>query len=105
MRTFKCTVTREATMDITIDDSVWTDDEIEEWSKHFQDADGLEELVGRLAAMKVNHEDGEFLEGFGIPLIDGKKPYLYLKDDQIEDSINIRNQEESIYVDVEEITY
>lgn len=105
MRTFKCTVTRETTMDITIDDSVWTDDEIEEWSKHFQDADDLEELVERLAVMKVNHEDGDFLEGFGIPLIDGKKPYSYLKDDQIENSIDIRNQEESIDVDVEEITY
>lgn len=104
MRTFKCTVTRETTMDIIIDDSVWTDDEIEEWSKHFQDADDLEELVERLAAMKVNHEDGEFLEGFGIPLIDGKKPYSYLKDNDINESINICNQEESIDVDVEEIT-
>lgn len=105
MRTFKCTVTRETTMDIIIDDSVWTDEEIEEWSKHFQDADDLEELVERLAAMKVRCEDGEFMEGFGIPLINGEKPYSYLKDDQIEDSIDIRNQEESIDVDVEEITY
>ena len=105
MKTFKCIVTRETTMDITIDDSVWTDDEIEEWSKHFQDADDLEELVERLVAMKVRYEDGEFMEGFGIPLIDGEKPCSYLKDDQIEDSINICNQEESIDVDVEEITY
>lgn len=105
MRTFKCTVTRETTMDITIDDSVWTDEEIEEWSKHFQDANDLEELVERIAAMKVNHEDGEFLEGFGIPLIDGKKPYSYLKDNEIDESINICNQEESIDVDVAEITY
>ena len=105
MRTFKCTVTRETTMDITIDDSVWTDEEIEEWSKHFQDADDLEELVERLAAMKVRYEDGQFMEGFGIPLIDGKKPYSYLDNNQVEESINIRNQEESIDVDVEEITY
>jgi len=103
MRTFKCTVTRETTMEITIDDSVWTDEEIKEWSKHFQDADDLGELVERLAAMKVNYNDGEFMEGFGIPLIDGKKPYSFL--DQVEESINIRNQEESIDVDVEEVTY
>lgn len=105
MRTFKCTVTRETTMDIMIDDSVWNNEEILEWSKHFQDADDLEELVERLAAMKVNYDDGEFMEGFGIPLIDGKKPYSYLKDDQIEESISIRNQEEYIDVDVEEVTY
>lgn len=105
MRTFKCTVSRETTMEITIDDSVWTDEEIKEWSKHFQDAEDLGELVERLAAMKVNYNDGEFMEGFGIPLIDGKKPYSYLKDDQIEESISIRNQEESIDVDVEEVTY
>lgn len=59
----------------------------------------------RLAAMKVSYEDGEFLEGFGIPLINGKKPYSHLKDDQIEESINIQNQEESVDVDVEEVTY
>lgn len=105
MKTFKCIVTRETTMEITIDDSVWTDEEIKEWSRHFQDANNLEELVERLATMKVNYEDGEFMEGFGIPLIDGKKPYSYLKDDQIEESINIRNQEESVDVDVEEVTY
>lgn len=105
MKNFKCTVTRETTMNITIDDSVYTDEEIKEWSKHFQDANGLEELVERIAAMKVNHEDGEFLEGFGIPLIDGKKPYPYLKDNEIDESINICNQEEFIDVDVAEITY
>ncbi len=105
MKTFKCTVTRESIMNITIDDSVWTDKEIKEWSKHFQDVDDLEGLVEILASMKVNYEDGEFMEGFGIPLIDGKKPYSYLNDDQIENSISICNRERSIDVDVEEITY
>lgn len=105
MRTFKCTVTRETTMEISIDDSVWTDEEIEEWDKHFQDADSLVELVERLAIMKTNYEDGEFMEGFGVPLINGKKPYSYIDDKQIEESINICNQKESVDVDVDEITY
>ena len=92
-------------MEISIDESVWTDERICEWSKLFYDAENLEDVVDRLAIMKTNHDDGEFIEGFGIPLINGKKPYFCLNDNEVQDSINIRNQEESVDVDVEEITY
>lgn len=103
MKKFKCTVTKETTMDIEIDDSVWTDEEIEEWQRHFYDAKNIEDIAKHVAIMKAETEDGEFIEGFGIPLINGKKPYEFLKDKDIATSIDIRNQSKDLYVDVEEI--
>lgn len=41
MKKFKCTVTRETTMEIEIDESVWTPETIRDWSKSFYDADDL----------------------------------------------------------------
>ena len=77
MKKFKCTVTRETTMEIEIDDSVWTPDAIRAWSKSF--------------------------EGFGIPMIDGKKPYPYIEDNQMAKDINICNQSVYSDIDVEEL--
>lgn len=99
MKKFKCTVTKETIMEIEIDDSIWTPKEIKNWSKSFYSADNLEEVVEYLAKMKSEHEDGEYIEGFGIPMINGHKPYSYLSDDDMNNSTNIRREE--TYMDVE----
>ena len=103
MKKFKCTVTKETTMEVEIDNAVWTDEEIAEWQKIFYNAENLKDIAGHIAKMKTEYEDGEFIEGFGIPLINGKKPYDYLKDNDITTSINICNQSSNIDVDVDEI--
>lgn len=103
MKKFRCTVTKETTMDIEIDDSVWTDEEIKEWQRHFYEADNLKEVVNHIASMKAECKDGDFIEGFGIPMVNGKKPYEFLNDDDIATSINICNQSVDIDVDTIEI--
>ena len=103
MKKFRCTVTKETTMEIEIDESVWTEEEIAEWQRHFYKADDLKEVVEHVATMKSECEDGDFIEGFGIPIINGKKPYDFLNDDDITTSINICNQSVYIDVDVDEI--
>ncbi|CAM4224319.1 hypothetical protein [Enterocloster bolteae] len=103
MKKFKCTVTRETTMEIEIDDSVWTPDAIRAWSKSFYDADDLKGVVEHVARLKSKYEDGEFIEGFGIPMIDGKKPYPYIEDNQMAKDINICNQSVYSDIDVEEL--
>ena len=103
MKKFRCTVTKETTMEIEIDESVWTEEEIAEWQKHFYEANDLKAVVGHVASMKAEYEDGDFIEGFGIPMINGKKPYDFLNDDDITTSINICNQSVDIDVDVDEI--
>lgn len=103
MKKFKCTVTKETIMEIEIDDSIWTPEEIKEWSKSFYDADGLSDVVKHLARMKSEHEDGELIEGFGIPMVNGQKPYSYLSDDDINKSTNVCIEEAYTDVDIEEI--
>lgn len=103
MKKFKCKVTKETTMEIEIDNSVWTPEAIKEWSKSFYDADNLSEVVQHLARMKSEHEDGEFIEGFGISMINGQKPYSYLADDDINKSTNICEEETSTNVEITEI--
>lgn len=103
MKKFRCTVTKETTMDIEIDDSIWTEQEIAEWQRYFYSVENLKDIVGHIAKMKTEYEDGEFIEGFGIPLINGCKPYDYLKNDDITTSINICNQNSNFDVEVDEI--
>ena len=88
-------------MDIDIDDSIWTDEAIETWSKVFNEAVDLSEVVGQLAVLKSESDDGEFIEGFNIPLIDGKKPYDFIKDCDVSNDINIIDEHCEITVDVD----
>lgn len=100
MKKFKCTVTKETTMEIEIDSSIWTKEQIAEWQKYFYDAENIEDVVSHIARLKSECENGEFIEGFGVPMIDGKVVYPYLK----ESSINICNQDSDVNVEVNEIT-
>lgn len=102
MKKFKCTVTKETTMEIEIDDTVWTPEEIKLWNCCFYEANDLAEVVEHLAKMKAENSDGQFIEGFGIPMIDGKKPLPYLKDTEVTRNINICNQDTNVSVDVSE---
>ena len=102
MKKFECTVTKEITMEIEIDETVWTPEMIKEWQHFFYESDDLSEIVEHLAKMKVECEDGSFIEGFGIPMIDGKKPWNR-QDNEINKDINICNQDEYIDVTVLEI--
>lgn len=103
MKKFKCTVTKETIMEIEIDDSVWTSEEIKKWNKSFYNANDLSEVVEHLARMKSEHEDGEIIEGFGIPMVDGHNPSFYLTKHDINKTINICNQEAKLDVEIEEI--
>lgn len=103
LKKFKCTVTKETNMEIEIDESIWTPETICAWSKSFYDADDLKGVVEHVARLKSKYEDGEFIEGFGIPMIDGKKPYPYIEDNHMAKDINICNQSVDTDVDMEEL--
>lgn len=99
MKKFQCKVIKETTMDIEIDESVWTDEKIKEWQRYFYEAKDIEDVVEHIARLKSECEDGEFIEGFGVPMIDGKVVYHDLK----ENSINICNQNYDFDIEVDEI--
>lgn len=103
MKKFKCTVTRETTMEVEIDESIWTPEAIGVWSKSFYNAHDLSGVAEHVARLKSIYDDGEFIEGIGVPMVDGKSPYPYIKDDGIAKDINICHQIIDTDVEVEEI--
>lgn len=56
-------VARETSMEIEIDESIWTPEAIRAWSKSFYDADDLSDVVEHVARLKSKYDDGEFIEG------------------------------------------
>ena len=98
MKKFKCEVTQNYDYEIEIDETIWTEEAIKEWSKSFYDAYDLRDIVEIIAKMKTGHEDGEFIEGFGIPMINGKEPFTFGIPD-ISHDININIIRSDIDVD------
>lgn len=105
MKKFKCTVTREYEYEIEFDENVWTEDELKDWSRYFTNVSDLEDLAEELALRKTKYDAGEFIEGFGIPMINGEKPYVFGNPNpDIEESVNINIINESyVSVDVDEV--
>lgn len=66
MKKYNVKLTKSYEYEIDIDENVWTDKQIKNWSKCFQNAETIEDIVEILACMKPNYLDGEFIEGFGI---------------------------------------
>jgi hypothetical protein len=59
-------VTRVDEYEIEIDDSVWTEEEIKNWNKSFQDAKKPKHIVDHLAKAISNYGTAEWMEGFGF---------------------------------------
>jgi len=55
-----------------------------------------------IAEMKTEHEDGDFIEGFGIPMINGKKPFTF-GNQEISNDINIKLVHHEIDSECEEL--
>jgi hypothetical protein len=105
MKKFRCTVEKTYTYEIEFDETIWTEDNIKNWSEIFYDADDLEDVAKILAGMKTNFEVGEFIEGFNIPMINGKEPYVSKDNIQyLSKDININIiDEDDVHVECEEI--
>jgi hypothetical protein len=76
MKKFNCKVTKEYEYEIEIDEEIWSEINLKEWSEVFTDISDLQELVEYIASIKTNYEAGEFIEGLGIPMINGRDPYV-----------------------------
>lgn len=101
MKKFNCEVTKTYIYEIEMDDSVWTEEEIQTWGDYFQPVNDLQDIVEILAEMKTKYDAGEFIEGFGIPLINGKIPFIFGDPEgkQVNKDININTLFEDCDVD------
>ena len=110
MKKFHCNVTVEYDYIIEIDDEKFVnlDDDAEEgiggkaWRHYFYDFETWEDHVEHLAERKALGD--EFIEGYGIPLINGKNPRWDKDESSLQKAINIQViSEEDVYVDTTEI--
>lgn len=102
MKKFKCTVTKTYDYEIEIDEKVWTEENIKGWASVFEDADTLEDIVAILAERKTRYDFGEYIEGFGVPMINGRKPSVSMAGVEVSEDINIILEDEDCEVEIDE---
>jgi len=94
--------------EIEIDDEICDKKFIKDFKKYFYDFDTLEEHAEHLSQHRARFRQN-FIEGYGVPLINGKKPLRYPEydDKEIAKGININIISEDapsgIEVDVMEV--
>jgi len=103
MKRFKCKVERIDEYIIEFDESVLNDEWLDEFSKHFYKFKDLEEHAEHIAQHRARFEQN-FIEGYGIPLVNGKVPH-FADEKSVSKAINIIivNEDEDCEVEVEEI--
>jgi hypothetical protein len=111
MKKFHCNVTIEYDYIIEIDDEKFAnlDEDIEEgiggkaWRHYFFDFETWHEHAEYLAKRKSLGD--QFIEGYGIPLVNGKNPRWDNVENDLNKGINIQViSEEDVYVDTTEIS-
>jgi len=100
---FKCTVERTEEYIIEFDDEIINQEWLDEFAETIYKIDSLKEHAEHLAQHRARFEQN-FIEGYGVPLIDGEIPYTIDKNN-IQNGINIIivSEDEMCDVDVEEI--
>jgi hypothetical protein len=105
MKRFKCVVTRTDEYIIDIDESKLN----EEWMKAFREVfynfHDLDEHAEHIAQYKARYNSDTFIEGYGTPLVNGKKP-AFGDERSLQPGINIRiiSEDEDCEVDVVELS-
>lgn len=87
MRKFKCEVERTDEFTIEFDESVMNDEWLKDFKDTFFDFDTLEEHAEYISEYLSEYRN-EFIEGYGIPLENGKEPY-WAEKKYINHAINI----------------
>lgn len=104
MKSFKCTIERTDEYIIEFDEDICN----EEWMADFRDVffnfHHLDEHAEHVAQMRMRFGRG-FIEGYGIPLENGKVPYWAYSEEmksQINHAINIKiiSEDDDIYTNV-----
>jgi len=62
---FKIIVTRVDTYEIEVDENVWTDEELKNWSKVFHPVHSVEDVAKDYAIAFMRNDDNYFIEGYG----------------------------------------
>lgn len=119
MAKFKVTVTRVDEYEIEIDENVWDEKALEDWSSVFHPVSDAEDVAKNFAVAWMRNEDKYFIEGYGyvkefdqsgnlkgVPYRDEKGEFAYpLPEDRYAKGISIvaLSQDEDYETEVEEL--
>ena len=84
MKKYKVEVTRKDSYEIEIDETIWTEEQIEHWSSIFFAAADTEDVANLLAMQLSKHGcDARAIEGFGLVdrLSDADRPKVLMGSD------------------------
>lgn len=103
MKRFECEVTRRDTYTIEIDETIMDEEWMEHYSRYFYEYNSLEEHAENIAQARARFQN-DFIEGYGTPLVNGKKP-SFADEKSIQTGINIKvvSEDNDCYVDVVEV--
>lgn len=104
MAKFKVTVTRVDEYEIEVDEKVWDEKALNDWSSVFYDVDSVEDVAKNFAVAWMRNENNYFIEGYGyvrqldkkgetvgVPYRDDKGEFAYpLPDDKYAKGISIK---------------
>lgn len=104
MKKFECTVTREDKYIIELDENILDEEWMAHFRRYFYDCHNLNEHAEHIAQFRARFGDHNFIEGYGVPLVNGKKP-IFADENSINKAINIIivSEDEDCEVEVEEI--
>lgn len=108
IKKFEVEVARKDIYIIEIDDSVIDEKWMEEFRNVFYDFDDLEDHARHIAQVRARFNNGRLdagdIEGYGVPLLDGRKS-PFADDRLIQPAINIRviSEDNNIEIDTNEI--
>ena len=104
MKEFNCEVERIEKYKIEFDETVCNEEWMKDFRRYFFDFYHLDEHAEHIAQYRARFGRG-FIEGYGIPLENGKVPYWASTEDQkkyINHAININviSEDEDIYINI-----
>lgn len=105
MKRFECTVTREDKYIIEFDENVINEEWLVDFRKSFYNFGTLKKHAEHIVHCRARYRDHDFIEGYGVPLVNGKNPLWDNDESFLEEGINIVivSEDENCEVEVEEI--
>lgn len=87
MKKFRVTVIREDEYEVEFDENIFDKDFMEHFKEYFYDFDSLEEHAAHIAQFRARFGE-RFIEGYGLPRVDGKLPFAARVDKENIKSVN-----------------
>lgn len=88
MEKFEIKMVRRDEIKVELDPEYFNEKWFEDFRKYFYDFYTLQECAEHIA-YNIIHNNERFIEGFGIPLRDGKPPYWLGEDEEVNEHINV----------------